>query len=452
MSGAKYLFPPGFRWGAATAAYQIEGAWSEDGKGESIWDRFSHTQGKIVNGDTGDVACDHYHRYVDDIALMRDLGIRNYRFSISWPRVLPGGKGVLNTKGVDFYDRLIDELLESGIEPFVTLYHWDLPQALQDSGGWLNRDNGHLFADYSAAMVKRFGDRVKYWTTLNEPWVVAHLGHRTGEMAPGIQDDRTCYQVLHNLLLAHGRSVMAMRAARSGLQCGIVNILFPCEPATSSTEDLMFAEFTWQKECAWIMDPLFKATYPAVWDRMGDVVPDVAPGDLSIIAQELDFAGINYYFRYLMSRKNGRITDIPDASYTDMGWEVYAPGIKNLLNRINKDYEMPPIYITENGAAYKDDIAGDGRIHDTQRMRYVSDHLLQVKQAIEEGIDVRGYFYWSLMDNFEWAYGYSKRFGLVHVNYETQQRKLKDSAAWYSRVIKRNGLDDLLSLRQPMLV
>ncbi len=452
MNNSKYLFPRDFRWGAATAAYQIEGAWNEDGKGESIWDRFSHTPGKIAGAHTGDVACNHYHRSSEDVGLMRELGIGNYRFSISWPRVLPTGKGHPNEKGIDFYERLIDDLLESGIEPFVTLYHWDLPQTLQDTGGWLNRDVGHYFADYSAAMVKRFGDRVKFWTTINEPWVVAHLGFRTGEMAPGIQDEKTCLQVLHNLLLAHGRAVVAIRAADSSAQCGIVNILFPEEPATNTSEDIDAAEFAWQKDCAWIMDPLFKATYPAIWDSMGDKVPDVRAGDLSLIAQQLDFFGVNYYFRCIMSATSGRILEIPGAQYTDMGWEVHAPGIRNLLTRITEDYRLPPLYITENGAAYKDELSGDGRIHDTQRIKYIRDHLIEIHQAMVQGADVRGYFYWSLMDNFEWAHGFDKRFGLIHVDYETLHRKLKDSAHWYSRVIRRNGLDEVLSLKQPMVV
>lgn len=451
MSG-KYLFPRDFRWGAATAAYQIEGAWNLDGKGESIWDRFSHTAGKVAGGDTGDIACDHYNRYAEDVALMRDLGIRNYRFSISWPRVMPTGKNSTNSKGVDFYDRLIDELLESSIEPFVTLYHWDLPQKLEETGGWLNRDTGCYFADYSAAMVKRFGDRVKFWTTINEPWVVAHLGYRTGEMAPGFTDERACFQVLHNLLVAHGRSVIAIRAADSSAKCGIVNILFPEAPATDSVEDKYAAEFAWQKDCAWIMDPLLKATYPDVRDQLGSRAPIVEPGDLSLISQQLDYLGVNYYFRCVMSARNGRVLSIPGAAYTDMGWEIHPAGIRQLLTRLHSDYKLPPVFITENGAAFKDEISADGRVHDTQRIRYISDHLLEVRAAIAAGVNVQGYFCWSFMDNFEWAFGFQKRFGLVHVDYKTLARKPKDSAHWYSRVIRRNGLDEVLSLRQPMLV
>jgi beta-glucosidase len=453
MSSSKIIFPANFRWGAATAAYQIEGAWNEDGKGESIWDRFSHTPGKTLGGDTGDVACDHYRRYPQDIELMRELGIGNYRFSISWPRVFPDGRNLPAQKGIDFYDRLIDKLLNAGIEPFVTLYHWDLPQSLQDIGGWLNRDVGHYFADYSAAMVKRFGDRVKHWTTLNEPWVVSHLGYRTGEMAPGFQDEKLCFQVLHNLLVAHGLSVRAMRSVQSNLQCGIVLILFPVTPATDTPDDIDAAEFAWQKDCAWQLEPLFNASYPtSALDHLENRAPEVQPGDFSLMSQALDFVGINFYFRAVMSKQHGRLLEIPGASYTDMGWEVHAPSFFQLLKRISSDYRLPPVYITENGAAYKDEISSDGRIHDCHRIHYIRDHLLELHRAIGEGIDLRGYFYWSLMDNFEWAYGYSKRFGLIHVDYSSQQRVPKDSALWYSQVIRNNGLDEILSLNRSALV
>lgn len=452
-SSTKSIFPLNFRWGAATAAYQIEGAWNEGGKGESIWDRFSHTPGKVANGDTGDVACDHYHRLGEDVELMRELGIRNYRFSISWPRVMPSGRGVLNKEGIEFYDRLIDELLESGIEPFITLYHWDLPQQLQDIGGWLNRDVGKYFADYAAAMVKRYGDRVKNWTTLNEPWVVAHLGYRTGEMAPGVQDEKQCYQVFHNLFVAHGLAVRAMREAHSDIQCGIVLILFPTEPASDSPQDKAASEYGWHKDSCWQLDPLLKSVYPSdAWNALGSFAPQVEPGDMALISQQLDFLGVNYYFRAVVSAAKGRLEEIPGASYTDMGWEVHAESLRHLLERINREYKLPPLYITENGAAYKDERTGDGRIHDTRRIQYIRDHLLAAHQSIQNGVDLRGYFCWSLLDNFEWAHGYSKRFGLVHVDYETLKRTPKDSARWYSRVIRRNGLDEVLSMKAPMLV
>lgn len=441
MSHSKFLFPRNFSWGVATAAYQIEGAWNLDGKGESIWDRFTHTKGKILDGTNADLACDHYHLFKKDIRLMRELGVRNYRFSVSWPRVLPNGKGPANQQGLDFYDRLVDELLESNIEPYLTLYHWDLPQKLQDIGGWTNRDVCKYFADYSALMAKKLGDRVKYWTTLNEPWVIANLGYKTGEMAPGIQDEKTCIQVIHNLLLAHGMSVQAVRAADAKAKLGIVLILFPTHPASDSADDIRASEFAWKKESAWYLDALFKADYPAdIWQHFADMAPEVHPGDMALISQELDYLGVNFYFRSVMS-SGGRLEQIPGAEYTDMGWEVHAPALRHLLKKLNKDYRLPPIYITENGAAYKDELSPDGKIHDGKRLLYIRDHLLELHAAIEQGVDVQGYFLWSLMDNFEWAFGFSKRFGIVHVDYETQRRTLKDSAHWYASVIQRNGIE-----------
>ena len=313
-------FPRNFAWGAATAAYQIEGAWDEDGKGESIWDRFCHTAGHIVDSTSGDTACDSYHKYREDISLLRELGIKNYRCSISWPRVLPAGRGMVNEKGLDYYDRLVDELCSANIEPFVTLYHWDLPQSLQDMGGWANRDTGKYFADYAALVSRRLGDRVKYWTTLNEPWVIAHLGHRTGEMAPGLKDERLCLQVIHNLLLAHGRAVEALKACDPSSQVGIVLILFPTHPASESKADQAAAAHAWKKESAWFLDPLFRACYPPdIWKNYGDLVPSVQPGDLALISRKLDFLGVNFYFRSVMS-ENGRVEEIPGANYTDMGW------------------------------------------------------------------------------------------------------------------------------------
>ncbi|MBX9690579.1 MAG: beta-glucosidase [Candidatus Obscuribacterales bacterium] len=442
MKSSNFLFPRNFAWGVATAAYQIEGAWNEDGKGESIWDRFSHTKGHIADNTTGDTACDHYHRFEEDINLMRDLGIRNYRMSISWPRIMPDGKGKVNLKGLDFYERLIEKLCESNIEPYVTLYHWDLPQKLQDLGGWQNRELAKYFADYAALMARKLGDRVKYWTTFNEPWVIANLGHRTGEMAPGIKDQKICLQVIHNLLLSHGMGLQAIRSCQTDAQVGIVLILFPTHPASDSAQDLAAAEFAWQKESAWYLDPLLKAHYPPdIWDSYADLVPQVEAGDLALISQKMDFIGINFYFRSVMSAEEGRLEKIEGASYTDMGWEVHAPALRHLLLRINKDYRLPPVYITENGAAYKDVLNEKNQIHDRQRLNYLRDHLLELYSALQEGVDLRGYFLWSFMDNFEWAYGLSKRFGIVYVDYESLARYPKDSAHWYSKVIQRNGLE-----------
>ncbi len=441
MKTSKILFPRNFAWGVATAAYQIEGAWNEDGKGESIWDRFSHSPGNILDGTTGDIACDHYRRFPEDIKLMQELGIKNYRMSISWPRVMPSGRGKINEKGLDFYDRLIDELLSADIEPFVTLYHWDLPQALQDLGGWQNRELCKYFQDYCALVLKRYSDRVKFWTTFNEPWVIANLGHRTGEMAPGLKSQKSCLQVIHNILLAHGMGVQAIRAIDPAAQAGIVQILFPTDPASDSESDRQAAEFAWRKDSAWFLDPLFKAQYPPdVWDSYGADCPLVEAGDMALISQKLDFLGVNFYFRNVMSAA-GRLTNIPGAQYTDMGWEVYAPALRHLLERISKDYRLPPIYITENGAAFKDEPAENGQIHDPERMNYIKEHLLEAHAALREGVELRGYFLWSFLDNFEWAFGLSKRFGIVFVDYESQKRIPKDSAIWYSSVIRKNGFD-----------
>ncbi len=407
-----YKYPPNFLWGSATASYQVEGAWNEDGKGKSIWDRFSHTPGKIEDRSTGDVACDHYHRYQEDIALMRGLGLKAYRFSTAWPRVLPAGRGRVNLPGLDFYDRLVDALCAANIEPFLTLYHWDLPQALQDEGGWMNRDTCHTFADYAALMVKRLGDRVKYWTTFNEPSVVMIDGHLVGAHAPGIQDPKTAYQVGHHLMVAHGLAVQAMRAVKPDLNAGIVLNLWPADPASDSPEDQAAAEATWQKYQTLFLDCLFKGHYPlAAYNLAGENMPKVQPGDMALIAQKLDFLGVNYYSRNLVSAQ-GSIHPVPGSEYTEMGWEVCAPALRRLLNKINNEYRLPPIYITENGAAFKDEVSPDGKVHDARRLDYLKNHFIQTRLAMQDGVDVRGYFVWSLMDNFEWGHGYTKRFGL----------------------------------------
>ena len=411
-------FPKDFVWGAATAAYQIEGAWNADGKGESIWDRFAHTPGKIDNGDTGDVACDHYHRYRDDVALMRQLGLRAYRFSISWPRVLPAGRGALNPAGLDFYERIVDELLAANIQPYVTLYHWDLPQALE--GGWVNRDTAGYFADYAALVVRRLGDRVRTWTTLNEPWVSAFIGYREGQHAPGLQDEKLALQAAHHLLVAHGLAAQAMRAISAQLNVGIVLDMFPVEAGTDSAQDQVIADSAWQHRTGWFIDPLLRASYPSdAWRTLGNNAPAVSPDDFALIAQPLDFLGVNYYSRELI-QKGVSIKLVPGSEYTEMGWEVHAPALGRLLLRLKRDYALPPIYITENGAAFRDEISTDGRIHDPRRLNYVREHLRELHQAIEAGVDMRGYFLWSLFDNFEWSFGFSKRFGIVYVDYATR--------------------------------
>ena len=414
-------FPKDFVWGAATAAYQIEGAWNADGKGESIWDRFAHTPGKIDNGDTGDVACDHYHRYRDDVALMRQLGLRAYRFSISWPRVLPAGRGATNPAGLDFYERLVDELLAANIQPYVTLYHWDLPQALE--GGWVNRDTAGYFADYAALVVRRLGDRVRTWTTLNEPWVSAFIGYREGQHAPGLQDEKLALQAAHHLLVAHGLAAQAMRAISAQLNVGIVLDMFPVEAGTDSAQDQVIADSAWQHRTGWFIDPLLRASYPSdAWRTLGNNAPAVSPDDFALIAQPLDFLGVNYYSRELI-QKGVSIKLVPGSEYTEMGWEVHAPALGRLLLRLKRDYALPPIYITENGAAFRDEISTDGRIHDPRRLNYVREHLRELHQAIEAGVDMRGYFLWSLFDNFEWSFGFSKRFGIVYVDYATRHQR-----------------------------
>ncbi|MBI4674564.1 MAG: beta-glucosidase [Chloroflexi bacterium] len=432
-------FPSGFVWGAATAAYQIEGAWNEEGKGESIWDRFSHTRGKVLNGDTGDMACDHYHRYREDLKLLRDLNLRAYRFSTSWARILPQG-GAVNSRGLDFYERLVDTLLEFEIEPYLTLYHWDLPQALQERGGWGNRDIVGQFADYATIVAKRLGDRVKNWMTLNEPWVIAFMGHRSGEHAPGLRDEKLALQVAHHLLVAHGAAVDALRANTRAARVGIVINLLPVETLHDTEQERALAEQNWQSDSAWFLDPIFRGSYPAaIWQAYGAKQPRTLPGDMAQIARQLDFWGINYYSRHVVGI-NGRV---PGSEYTAMGWEVNAPALERMLVRLNHEYQLPPILITENGAAFADQYADDGSVQDPRRIAYLYTHLEATARAMAQGVNVRGYFVWSLLDNFEWAYGYGKRFGIVYVDYTTQKRVLKDSAKWYAQTVSENALAPL---------
>lgn len=438
MTNENYVFPRGFLWGAATSAYQIEGAWDKDGRGQSIWDTFAHTAGKIANDDTGDVACDHYQRYAEDVELMRQIGIQAYRFSIAWPRVMPNGKGLVNRRGLDFYDRLVDSLLERNIKPFVTLYHWDLPQALQDFGGWANRDVAGYFADFAAVVMHRLGDRVKDWITLNEPWVVAVLGNLTGEMAPGFRDRKLAAQVGHNLLVGHGLATQALRSIGSDVRIGIAQFLVPRDPAGDRPEDRRAAELGWALHGSLFLDPLFKGCYPPdAMEILGNEIPTIQPGDMALIAQKLDFLGVNYYTRNVVAGDGSQVK-VPNAEYTEMGWEVCPNALERLLLRLNDDYDLPPIYITENGAALDDQLTDDGHVHDTRRIKYLHDHLAAIRKAMKLGVRVSGYFVWSLLDNFEWAHGYSKRFGLIHVDYATQKRVLKDSAYWYEKVIRRN--------------
>jgi beta-glucosidase len=438
-------FPDGFAWGVATASYQIEGAVAEDGRKPSIWDTFSHTPGKVQDGDTGDVACDHYHRWESDIELMRSLGVSAYRFSIAWPRVVPDGRGAVNPAGLDFYDRLVDGLLAAGITPFPTLYHWDLPQALCDEGGWLVRSTAEAFADYAEATVSRLGDRVKHWVTFNEPWVIANNGHRYGTHAPGHKNRSELWPVGHHLYVAHGLAVPRIRAAAPQAEVGIVLNLEPQHPASDHPADVAATALRdgyWNR---WYLDPLVGRGYPA--DCVADSgwqQDEVLEGDLELIATPLDFLGVNFYSRKIVRSdepaESERIDPLPDPTeLTEMGWEVYPEGLYEILLKVKNEYDFPRIFITENGAAYPDQLV-DGRIEDDDRVSYLDRHLRQLHRAIEAGSPVEGYFLWSLMDNFEWGYGYSKRFGLYYVNYPTQARILKKSGEWFARVISENGL------------
>lgn len=445
MGSKQFGFPEEFVWGAATASYQIEGAWEEDGKGENIWDRFSHTPGKIENGDTGDIACDHYHRWREDIQLMKEIGIQAYRFSISWGRIFPEGSGEITPAGIDFYSRLVDELLNNGIEPYITLYHWDLPQVLQDEGGWPNRATAEAFVEYADLVSKKLGDRVKNWMTFNEPFVSAWVGYMEGRHAPGHRDVDEMLATAHHLLLAHGLSVPVIRNNVPNAQVGIVLNLSGMMPASRSAAD---RAASWIQDGVinrWYLDPLEGRGYPQdMVKHYGRPMEFVQDGDLPIIAVPIDYLGINYYTRGIVRSKevseseNDPQTLFPNPDPTDMGWEVYPQGLFDILARVHFDYNFPRLYITENGAAYPDQLDENGQVADPLRIAYYREHLKAVSKAIEMGIPVKGYFTWSLLDNFEWAHGYKMRFGLIYVDYETQQRVLKHSAKYYREVIKAN--------------
>ena len=447
MTDSSALFPSDFKWGVATSAYQIEGATKEGGRGASIWDSFARKPGRIKNGATADQACDHYNRYQEDVQIMKQLGIKDYRLSVAWPRIFPQGKGDPKQEGLDFYDRLIDELLENDITPNVTLYHWDLPLALESQRGWLNRDTAKYFAEYAACVVNKYKDRVKYWTTINEPWVICNYGYATGEMAPGYQDEFKSIKASHHVLLAHGMAVKEMRKLKKDLKIGIAQFLCPCYPSSDSKEDVEAAKMHWVSNYAWFMDPVFKQAYPKADSFRLDCVDSVVEdGDLKLIGQPIDFLGVNYYYRNLVNEL-GIVKQVNPQDQTDMNWEIFPQGLYDLLKQINEDYKLPPVYITENGAAFEDKVTEEGQFHDTRRIDFIRKHLIQLEKAIADGVDVRGYYLWSLLDNFEWAYGYTQRFGLVHVDYETQKRTIKDSGLWYGQVANNNKVveaDNLL--------
>ena len=430
-------FPPGFLWGAATAAYQIEGAAAEDGKGPSIWDTFCRVPGAIATGETGDVSCDHYHRWREDVALMRELGLGAYRFSVSWPRVLPRGRGRVNEKGLDFYDTLVDALLAIGVRPFVTLYHWDLPQALQDRGGWTAPDIVAAFAEYASLLARRLGDRVTDWMTLNEPEVVAFAGHHVGVHAPGVRDFTTALRVSHHLHLAHRAGAAAIRAARPNARVGIALNMSPCEPASDAPADGAAATRMDGYLNRWFADPVFGRPYPA--DMLEHYATWVTIPALELAAQPPDFLGVNYYSRRVCRASGdgplGLTRVEPEGStYTALGWEVHASSLRDLLVRVTRDWAPREVIVTENGAAY-DDVVRDDRVADPERTSFLREHIAAAADALGRGVPLRGYFVWTLMDNFEWAHGTSKRFGLVHVDYDTQRRRIKDSGRWYRELI-----------------
>jgi beta-glucosidase len=462
-------FSPGFVWGAATAAYQVEGAVTEDGRRSSIWDTFSHTPGAILDGTTGDVTADHYHRYAGDVALMAEIGLRAYRFSIAWPRIVPTGSGEVNQKGIDFYSRLVDALLERGITPVATLYHWDLPQALQDAGGWANRDTAERFADYAAVVAGALGDRIATFTTLNEPWCSAFLGYGNGLHAPGVADPAMALRAAHHLLLAHGLGVAALRESLPApAQVSITLNLFVVRGASASDNEAVRHVDAIANRI--FLDPLLRGAYPA--DLLDDTVAVtdwsfVRAGDLAMIAAPIDVLGVNFYSPSLVTAATDHLVtsatrrahdasdpegpaswpgsnlayEVPqDGPYTAMRWRIDPDALEQLLRRVHRDYPGVPLVITENGAAFNDVVDPSGAVHDVDRIAYIDAHLRAVNAAIESGVDVRGYFVWTLLDNFEWAWGLAKRFGLVHVDYSTQARTLKDSALWYHDVIAANAL------------
>ncbi len=440
-------FPKGFVWGCATASYQIEGAWNEDGKGESIWDRFCHTPDHIRDSHTGDVACDHYHLYRGDVALMKELGLTGYRFSISWPRIFPRGEGDVNPKGLDFYSRLVDELLAAGITPFPTLYHWDLPQALQDRGGWGNRDIAQHFADYCATVVDHLGDRVKSWMIFNEPFVFTVIGYMIGRLAPGIRDPETALRATHVANLAQGLAARAIRATGKAEAVGTAFSMTGVYPTSDSAEDRAATERQHGFTNVWFLETVQNGRYPDAY--VGGMDPErlgIRPGDMETVKAPLDFIGINLYTRMVVANDpqnpnlGTRLVAVPEVERTDNGWEVYPEAIHQAIMRTWNDYRLP-IFITENGCSYSDEPDESGAVNDERRISFLRGYIAEVGRAIQEGADVRGYYLWTLMDNFEWAEGFNQRFGIVYTDYPTQRRIIKKSGHWYRDLIAANRLE-----------
>ena len=448
-------FPKTFFWGTATAAYQIEGAWKEDGKGESIWDRFAHTHGKIKNGDTADIACNSYHRWRDDIALMQAMNLNSYRFSISWPRIQPTGSGSLNSKGIDYYNRLIDALLEAHIRPVVTLYHWDLPQPLEDTGGWPNRDTAGRFAEYASVAARAFGDRVSDWILFNEPLAFTYRGYLEGSHAPGHTSLFDFLRATHVVNLAQGAGFRALKAAYSSASVGTAFSMSPCEPASDSEEDKLAAERAHAITNLWFLETAMNGRYPQALALLPETVMGIKLGDFEHMRAPLDFIGINLYYRTIASASTilERISNAQQFIFpvkmvggergpkTDAGWEVWPQSMYEMITRITRDYNRPAIEITESGCAYNDGPGADGVIRDTRRIEYQREYLRAVARAIADGADVRGYHAWSLMDNFEWSEGFSQRFGFAYVDFKTQQRAMKESGRWYGKVVAENGME-----------
>ena len=437
FAGLHARFPADFVWGVATSAFQIEGAATEDGKGPSIWDTFCRQPGTIADGSHGDVACDHVNRWEEDLDLAAGLGVGAYRFSVSWPRVQPAGHGAFNAAGMAFYYRLVDGMLARGLQPHLTLNHWDMPQALQDRGGWAARDTVQRFVDYARAVHARLGDRLASITTHNEPWVIAMLGHESGHFAPGIRHRGTAMQVVHHLLLSHGLALQALRADGSRAGLGIVLNLSPVHTATASAADAAAARLEDGRLARMYLDPLLRGHYPPdVLEYLGADAPRIESGDLRHIATPMDFMGVNYYTRNVASSASPWNPAAAGRPITDMGWEIYPQGLTELLLRLHREYPVPPLLITENGAAFADELRG-GRVEDAARTRFIAQHVSAVADALEQGVPVAGYMLWSLLDNFEWASGYAKRFGIVHVDYATQRRTPKDSALAYRAFLQR---------------
>lgn len=436
-------FPPAFRWGISTSALQIEGATAEDGRRPSIWDTFAAKPGHIRNGDTPGVACDHYHHWSEDLDLAKALGVGAYRFSVAWPRVMPNGTGAVNEAGLAFYDRLVDGLMERGIEPWLTLFHWDLPQPLEDAGGWPRRETALAFVDYADVVSRRLGDRVKHWITHNEPWCSTIKGYYEGEFAPGRRDLADAMQATHHVLLSHGLALPVLRANVPDARCGLALSLHPIHPASGSEADRLAAVRHDGLRNRWFLDPLHGRGYPEdVLAEIGAAAPKIVDGDLAAIAGRTDFLGINYYFREIIADDpagapmRSRVVEAEMTDVTGFGWEVYPEGLTELLQRVSRDYRPAPIVVTENGATYPDQVDADGEVRDEARAIYIHRHIDALRAAMAGGVDLAGYFVWSLLDNFEWAEGYSKRFGLVHVDFDTQARTIKHSGRWFADFLK----------------